>query len=258
MKGANRAVLKQITKEGFLDNIYQISRIKGMSDDRLWMMTELAKKHFKQSDVGKWLADQWHDLGPALKTLRASELSRINKDAFDEIVDELGQLDLFTVEQARALIQAAKGHWKQSDVTKWTGEQLRKLGSLVKGFHIKEIRSLPEDIFKEAVGVWGERLDLTNDTLEALALKAKDVFAKLDATEFVAEQLKMLGRIVLGLTPNDLEKLKIENIDVIAALGKWKGWKDNQVSISKIAVTNFSTSLHYVDDLSTKYVFNLR
>ena len=233
LKGVNRAILKQITQEGFLDNLHQITRIKGMSDDRLWQIVQLAKKHFKESDVGKWIADQWRDLGPALKILSASELGRINKEAFDEIVDELGELDPFTVEQARALIQAAKKHWKQTDVAKWTGEQLRKLGSLVKGLKVEEIKRLSEDLFKEAVGVWGERLDLTDENLKALAQKAKDVFVKSDAAKFVAEQLKLLGRIVLGLTPEDLEKLKIDNVDVLAALGKWKGWKKDQVNVCK-------------------------
>ena len=168
-----------------------------------------------------------------MKTLRASELRRISKDAFDEIVDELGELDPFTVEQARALIQAAKEHWKQSDVSKWTGEQLRRLGSLVKGLTAAEIRSLPLDLFREAVGVWGERLDLTEENLEALAQKAKEVFAKSDAAKLFAAQLKTMGRIVLGLTPEDLEKLKITNIDVVAALGKWKGWKKEQVRVKR-------------------------
>lgn len=35
--------------------------------------------------------------------------------------------------------------------------------------------------------------------------------------------------MVLGLTPDDLEKLKLDNIDIIAALGKWKEWSKDQV-----------------------------
>ena len=235
LKGVNRAVLKKITKEAFLDNLHQITRIKDMSDDRLWQIVQLAKKHFKQSDVGEWLPDQWRDLGPAIKILGSSELRRISKEAFDEIVDELGELDPFTVEQARALIQAAKEYWKESDVAKWTGEQLRKLGSLVKGLNIEEIKRLSGDLFKEAVSVWGERLDLPDESLKALARKAKEVVVQSDATKFVADQLKMMGRIVLGLTAEDLEKLKIDNVDIVAALGKWKGWKKEQVIFFKFA-----------------------
>ena len=235
LKGVNRAVLKKITKEAFLDNLHQITRIKDMSDDRLWQIVQLAKKHFKQSDVGEWLPDQWRDLGPAIKILDSSELRRISKEAFDEIVDELGELDPFTVEQARALIQAAKEYWKESDVAKWTGEQLRKLGSLVKGLNIEEIKRLSGDLFKEAVSVWGERLDLPDESLKALARKAKEVFVQSDPTKFVADQLKMMGRIVLGLTAEDLEKLKIDNVDIVAALGKWKGWKKEQVIFFKFA-----------------------
>ena len=35
--------------------------------------------------------------------------------------------------------------------------------------------------------------------------------------------------MVLGLTPDDLDKLKLDNIDIIAALGKWKEWSNDQV-----------------------------
>ena len=49
LKGVNRNILKKITKEGLLDNLYQITRINGMSDDRLWQVVELAKEHFKQA-----------------------------------------------------------------------------------------------------------------------------------------------------------------------------------------------------------------
>lgn len=35
--------------------------------------------------------------------------------------------------------------------------------------------------------------------------------------------------MVLGLTPDDLDKLNLDNIDIIAALGKWKEWSNDQV-----------------------------
>ena len=35
--------------------------------------------------------------------------------------------------------------------------------------------------------------------------------------------------MVLGLTPDDLDKLNLDNIDMIAALGKWKEWNNDQV-----------------------------
>ena len=35
--------------------------------------------------------------------------------------------------------------------------------------------------------------------------------------------------MVLGLTPDDLDKLNLDNIDMIAALGKWKEWSNDQV-----------------------------
>lgn len=40
---------------------------------------------------------------------------------------------------------------------------------------------------------------------------------------------KRIGRVVLGLTPDDLEKLNLDNIDIIAALGKWNEWSKDQV-----------------------------
>lgn len=231
LKGVNRAVLKKITKEGFLDNLHQITRIKGMSDDRLWEIVQLAKKHFAKSDVGEWLAEHWQDLGPALKTLDVSEIGRISKGAFEEVIDQLGELDVFSKQQARALIGKAKEFWAQRDVSKWTGEQLRKLGSLVKGLNREEIKALSKDYFKEAIGAFGERLDLDEGTLAALAERAKEVFVDSNVAKFVVEELKMLGHVVLGLTSEDLGKLNIDSIDIIAALGKWKGWTQEQVRL---------------------------
>lgn len=50
-----------------------------------------------------------------------------------------------------------------------------------------------------------------------------------DISKLTAQLAKRLGRVVLGLTPDDLEKLKLDNIDIIAALGKWKDWSEDQV-----------------------------
>ena len=50
-----------------------------------------------------------------------------------------------------------------------------------------------------------------------------------DISKVSAQLAKRLGRVVLGLTSEDLEKLKLDNIDIIAALGKWKDWKRDQV-----------------------------
>ena len=44
-----------------------------------------------------------------------------------------------------------------------------------------------------------------------------------------ADTVKRLGRVVLGLEPADLEKLKLDNVDVVAALGKLKEWTNDQV-----------------------------
>lgn len=40
---------------------------------------------------------------------------------------------------------------------------------------------------------------------------------------------KRIGRVILGLTPDDLENLNLDNIDIIAALGKWNEWSKHQV-----------------------------
>lgn len=250
LKGVNRAVLGKISKEGFVDNLYKMTRIKGMSDDRLWQIVQLAKKHFEKSDIGEWLAEQWQDLGPALKTLDVSEIRRISKEAFEEVVDVLGELDVFSKEQARALIEKAKEFWDQRDVSKWTGEQLRKLGSLVKGLNREEIKALSKDSFKEAIGALGERLDLDEGTLSALAERAKEIFVGSNVTKFVVEELKILGRVVLGLTVEYLGKLNIDSIDVIAALGKWKGWTEKQVRLryAQVEILHHESLLKIIKD----------
>ena len=62
-----------------------------------------------------------------------------------------------------------------ADAGKWTGEMLRQLGSLVKGLDLNDIKKLGKEAFEEAVGAWGQFVDVDMETLEALAEKAKQV-----------------------------------------------------------------------------------
>ena len=50
-----------------------------------------------------------------------------------------------------------------------------------------------------------------------------------DTSKLTAQVAKRIGRVLLGLNPDDLDKLKLDNIDIIAALGKWKSWRKDQV-----------------------------
>lgn len=75
-----------------------------------------------------------------------------------------------------------------TDVGKWTGEKLRELGSLVKGLDLDDIHKLSKEAFEEAVGVWGQYLDVDMATLEVLAEKAKEVSRNFQCTLVVLWQ----------------------------------------------------------------------
>ena len=45
----------------------------------------------------------------------------------------------------------------------------------MKGLDASDIQRITREGFEEAVGAWGERLDIDVDTLKALAAKAKEV-----------------------------------------------------------------------------------
>ena len=62
-----------------------------------------------------------------------------------------------------------------ADAGKWTGDKLRRLGSLVKGLDTSDIKKIGKEAFEEAVGIWGKYLDVDMETLKALAEKAKEV-----------------------------------------------------------------------------------
>lgn len=62
-----------------------------------------------------------------------------------------------------------------ADAGKWTGDKLRRLGSLVKGLDTSDIKKIGKEAFEEAVGIWGKYLDVDMETLKALAKKAKEV-----------------------------------------------------------------------------------
>ena len=74
--------------------------------------TAFVRQFFFISDVGKWIGEQWRDLGPAIVGLNPSDLRRISEKALDEVLDELAGLN-FDVDQARALVAAAKEAWDQ-------------------------------------------------------------------------------------------------------------------------------------------------
>ena len=65
------------------------------------------------SDVGQWLSGQWKKLGPAIKGMDAAEIMRINKDAFNEMIDYFGEVDGWSTDQAKALILKAKEFWNE-------------------------------------------------------------------------------------------------------------------------------------------------
>ncbi|KAL9955239.1 hypothetical protein ACROYT_G036532 [Oculina patagonica] len=236
--GLDRKTLRKIAKDAFIDNLYSIARAKGYDVKKLEEIAKLAKQHFEKSDVAEWIGDQWRDLGPAALGLDPSDLERINLGSLDEMLDEFGTFN-FSKSQAKALIKAAKNAWDESDAGKWTGQKLRQLGSLVKGLDISDIKKLGKEAFEEAVGVWGKYLDVDMETLEALAEKAKEHLTNGDISKLTAQLAKRLGRVVLGLTPDDLEKLKLDNIDIIAALGKWKDWSKDQLERLKPKVREF-------------------
>ena len=61
------------------------------------------------------------------------------------------------------------------DVSKWTGAQLRRLGSLIKGLNVDEIRRIAQNSFKDMIGTCAHFKDLDGDVLKALATRAKQV-----------------------------------------------------------------------------------
>ncbi|KAK3739422.1 hypothetical protein QZH41_004663 [Actinostola sp. cb2023] len=238
--GLGTSALNKISQDAFVQNLYTIARSKGFDEDKLKQLAKLAKKHFKQSDVGKWATNQWRDLGPAIKGLTPSDLRRISRKALEEVMDDIKNIE-FSKDQAQALVRAAKDAYGESDIGKWTGDQLRQLGSLAKGLSTSDIMSVTKEAFEDAVGVWGKALDLDLDNLKAMATKAKEFLVNNDASKFTAAHLKRLGRVVLGLQPSDLEKLKLDSVDVIAALGKWKGWTEDQIKVLKPKIKEFLT-----------------
>ena len=63
--------------------------------------------------MGQWLSDQWKKLGPAIKGMDAAEIMRINKEAFNGMIDYFGEMDGWSTDQAKALILKAKEFWNE-------------------------------------------------------------------------------------------------------------------------------------------------
>ena len=61
------------------------------------------------------------------------------------------------------------------DVSKWTGAQLRRLGSLINGLSKEEILKITKNSFKDMIGSCAHFTSLNGDVLKALATRAKQV-----------------------------------------------------------------------------------
>ena len=62
-----------------------------------------------------------------------------------------------------------------SDVSKWTGAQLRRLGSLIKGFDMNELKKVSQKAFADMIGTCAHYQTLNKETIKALADRAKQV-----------------------------------------------------------------------------------
>eukprot|EP00794_Sanderia_malayensis_P018072 gene18072-19881_t len=223
-----QALLTKLSKNAFLSEAYNIAKRPGMSKDKLQALIDVGKKHYGQSDTGKWFSEQWKRLGPALKAMRIEDIRKINKDSFEDLIDYFGQMDGWSVEQAQALVLKAKEYWNENDVSKWSGSQLRRLGSLIQGVNIAEIKRIATTSFKDMIGSCAHFTTINKETLQALATRAKEVLASNDAAKFDFKAIKLIGCAVTGLSTADLAKMNF-NIDVIAELGKHTGWNVDQL-----------------------------
>ena len=68
------------------------------------------------SDVSKWLTENWQKLGPAVQTMDLGDIRKINKEAFDGMIDYLGEMDGWSVEKAQALVLKAKEFWNERGI----------------------------------------------------------------------------------------------------------------------------------------------
>ncbi|XP_065070337.1 uncharacterized protein LOC135695271 isoform X2 [Rhopilema esculentum] len=236
--GLSKEALSKIGKNAFLSEVYNIAKKPGMTNDKFKELIKLGKKYFGKSDVGQWLGEHWKKLGPAIKGMDAAEIMRINKEAFDDVIDYFGEIDGWTPEQAKAFVLKAKDYWKERDVGKWTGAQLRRLGSLINGLSADEILRIAKNNFKDMIGSCAHVSDLNGAVSKALISRAKQVLANGDAAKFNLTEIKLLGCALTGLDTDDLKKLRLD-IDVIAELGKHTGWNTEQLKVLAGKVKTF-------------------
>jgi len=236
--GVSKEALSKLSKNAFLSEVHKIAIKPGMTNDKFKELIKLGKKYYGKSDVGQWLSDQWKKLGPAIKGMDAAEIMRINKDAFNGMIDYFGEMDGWSTDQAKALILKAKEFWNERDVSKWNGAQLRKLGTLIKGLSRDEILKITKNGFRDMIGSCSHSSPLDGDALKALATRAKQVLANGDAKQLNITGIKLIGCALTGLDLNDLRSLNL-NIDIISELGKYASWSPDQLKVLADKVRQF-------------------
>ncbi|XP_057289695.1 uncharacterized protein LOC130612407 [Hydractinia symbiolongicarpus] len=225
--GLSKQYIRKIDLKALWNNLEEILKTKDIPVENLKEIVVRVKESLNKHDLGKWTVEELTRLGKALKTLDAADLRAISKDAFDDLVDQLGSVDSWNTEQLTALISKAKEAWG-SDISKWSEKALQKLGTIVNGLSTSEIESIPKTVFKK-IDQFGRGLKINDDLKKSLAKRVKEYVLDNDASNFDINIIKRFKNILSGFSTQELSYIKLDTLDMLDELGEREDWSKEQI-----------------------------
>lgn len=239
--------LKEINPDFLLSNLFAFVDVKEMPTQNLRVIFDIVKKT-TGTNLTTWSADQWRKIGRAIQTLNPDEIKSIRIDAFKLVIDVFGSLKNLSDNQINALFPKIKLAFGD-DVSQWTDETFRKLGSLINRLNPNDVAKINEEVIRNLASYFGNTSSVVQFQ-QAFAKRFIEVVLKNNMTNLNTTMVKRLGKILLGFTDNELKKIRITSADILSELGK-NDWSSPQIKIlvdkalAYIASSPLDTELYY-------------
>ena len=239
LAGLSADTIKEIDPDVVVSNLYAFVNIKEMPLENLRVIVDIVK-NATGTDLQEWKVDQWRKLRGALKTLNVDELNSINNESFKLLIDLFGSFDNLTDSQINATMAKIKEVF--GDVPKWSVEVFKKIGGFINTLRHNDIEKINTAILKNVIDYLGHAKNQSIKFQEALAKRFIEVILNNDISNLNITMIKRMGTILEGFDVNDLKKINISTIDILAELGNRENWSAAQLEVLINSAKEFMTS----------------
>eukprot|EP00118_Oscarella_pearsei_P004270 m.17986 g.17986 ORF g.17986 m.17986 type:complete len:1142 (+) comp27576_c0_seq4:311-3736(+) len=178
----------------------------------------MAKSYKKAiGDLSKWTSKQFKDLGKLTKGLSSTDLSKISKNIFDDVIGDL--TDGFSRAQAQGIFSSAKIAW--GNVNTWSKDQLKRLDKLAVNLPVSSLWQLSSSVLTDVVDSWSNLPGWSPSQKGIMTEKLKNSWGKISA--WPTANVKKIMNLVDGMSADDLSQLNSESLVMSGVLHESNG-----------------------------------